>query len=251
MSLLALARVASILLASPVALAAIPLTPMQDSLEADPQTLVDAEEFEARVVVVVSLIRFEVEHRTARFPFQLADVWDPNPPGLSEQARSELEEMLLSQRVRLRIRGLRRAAEDAEEGVLTVAGEDLRENLLARGLLIYCPTSGASAALVQAQERARGARAGLWSRPSSTDVRCPSPTRGPDRRPGSPRRAAELARAADGTLEQLPVKGWSAERPWGCVAAWRAGGRESARGQRGGTGAGTTIDRARPHRGNA
>jgi endonuclease YncB( thermonuclease family) len=89
-------------------------------------------------------------------------------PALADRAAQMLRERLVGKNVQVRIRGYVEGGE-VPIGVVRVAGADVRVDLVAEGLVAYCPRHVVDAKLQEVQDAAKQAKRGLWGSPASSN----------------------------------------------------------------------------------
>ncbi|OFV81004.1 MAG: hypothetical protein A2Y78_00475 [Acidobacteria bacterium RBG_13_68_16] len=87
-------------------------------------------------------------------------------PPLAQRATAMLRERLVGKHVQIRIRGYVEGGK-VPIGSVLVAGADVGVDMIAEGLVVYCPRHLVEVKLQEAQRLAKEAKRGLWSNPPS------------------------------------------------------------------------------------
>lgn len=87
-------------------------------------------------------------------------------PALADRAAKMVRERLVGKNVQVRVRGYVEGGK-VPIGLVLVAGADVRVDLVAEGLVAYCPRYVAEVKLREAERLAKEAKRGLWGTPLS------------------------------------------------------------------------------------
>jgi endonuclease YncB( thermonuclease family) len=90
----------------------------------------------------------------------------PDLPALADRAAQMLRKRLVGKSVQIRLRGYAEGGK-VPVGLILVRGADARIEMVAQGLVAYCPRYVIEVKLQEAQRRAREAGRGLWRRSKS------------------------------------------------------------------------------------
>jgi endonuclease YncB( thermonuclease family) len=102
--------------------------------------------------------------------FELDGIRPPRGlPALTDRAAASLRERLVGKSVQVRVRGYLDGGR-VPTGVVLLDGVDVRIDLVAEGLVAYCPRHVVDVKVQEAQRLAKEARRGLWGRPSARDA---------------------------------------------------------------------------------
>ncbi len=114
---------------------------------------------------------------TGSHRFKLDGIRPPRDlPALADRAAERLRERLVGRSVLVRVRGYRDAGK-VPTGVVLLGGVDVRIDLVAQGLVAYCPRHVVDVKVQEAERSAKEARRGLWGHPSLEDADpCNAPT---------------------------------------------------------------------------
>lgn len=136
------------------------------ALAQEPHLQAIAEEvYAGRVVEVVDARSLLVAYGGATHRFRLDGVHCPSgAPQLAELAAARLRERLAGKAVQVRVRGYIEHG-TVPTGVIALAGGDVRFDLVARGLVAYCPRYAVDVTLAKAARVAREEKRGIWASP--------------------------------------------------------------------------------------
>jgi endonuclease YncB( thermonuclease family) len=96
--------------------------------------------------------------------FKLDGIRPPRDlPALTDRAAELLRERLVGKSVQVRVRGYLNGGK-VPTGVVLLSGVDARINLVAKGLVAYCPRHIVDVKVQEAQRLAKEGKRGLWGR---------------------------------------------------------------------------------------
>ena len=128
------------------------------------------EVWSGQVTEVVGADVLVIAYGTGSHRFELDGIRPPRDlPALADRAAALLRERLVGKSVRVRVRGYLDAGQ-LPTGVVLRHGVDVRIDLVAEGLVAYCPRHVVDAKVEEAQRRAQEAKRGLWARSSAQEA---------------------------------------------------------------------------------
>ncbi len=128
------------------------------------------EVWSGRVTEVVGADVLVIAYGTGSHRFELDGIRPPRGlPALADRAAALLRERLVGKSVLVRVRGYVDAGQ-LPTGVVLDHGVDVRIELVAAGLVAYCPRHVVDAKVEEAQRQAKEAKRGLWARSSAQEA---------------------------------------------------------------------------------